>query len=163
MLDAAQAEKDRRNNTGGGSIGSGLEFGMVLGRNATGKGLIPGQPAVADGFIQAPDDSVNPFKVVLRIMAPVADDLRPMVVSVDGCDSGAIGRFRVTGPAIVKMATLPGKRRTFCVLWAGWDSAAWANWHSWTSGSRRDIQHDPAGCRKLWGASAEGDVPDTGH
>ncbi len=107
MLDAAQAEKDRRNNTGGGSIGSGLEFGMVLGRNATGKGLIPGQPAVADGFIQAPDDSVNPFKVVLRIMAPDADDLRPMVVSVDGCDSGALGRFRVTGPAIVRMARLP--------------------------------------------------------
>jgi len=113
MLDAAQSDKDRKNNTGGGSIGSGLEFGMVLGRNATSKYLIPGQPAVADGFIQAPADSVNPFRVVLRIMAPDADDLRPMVVSVDGCDSGAIGRFRVIGPAIVRLARLPESEEHF--------------------------------------------------
>ena len=119
MLDAAQAEIDRKANTGGSPIDSGFGPGIFLGRNNTGAALLPGEAVAVDGFHAAPADLVSYAAVILDIAASEDEDRRAMAIARDACNPGELGRFLVAGPAIVKLARLPDGDELFIGLNSG--------------------------------------------
>lgn len=113
MLDAAQAEKNRRNNGGAHVRDFGFGPGIVFGRNGTGNTLVPGNVAVADGFSVAPVNVLDVASAVVDMVLPAEDDSRAMAVSLDVCQAGGLGRFLVTGPVLVNLARLPSPDEPF--------------------------------------------------
>lgn len=107
MLEAAQAEIDRRHSAAGSTLHGGLSFGIVLARNAAGEPLAPGQPVVLDGFSLQPADAVNATRLTLRVALPAEEDSRPLAVVIDPCSVNELARVRVAGSALVRPARAP--------------------------------------------------------
>lgn len=113
ILEAAQAEINRRYHATGRPLFGGLTPDLVLAKNTSSEQLAPGQPVVLDGFSLAPVDLINTAGVTLQATAPGTEDVRPLAVAVDSCAPGKLGRFRVTGPAMVTLARLPDPDEPF--------------------------------------------------
>lgn len=107
MLDAAQAEIDRRHSGSGSTLHGGLSFGVVLARNAIGESLAPGQPVVLDGFSLLPADTLNSSRLTVRAARPLENDDRTMAVVIDSCLVNDLTRVRVAGTALVRLERAP--------------------------------------------------------
>lgn len=112
MLDAAQAELNRRQDTTGSSLSGGLSPGVIMARNGASQPLSVSQPVVVDGFSLHPSDTVNETRITLRLATPAEADARPLGVTLDRCDAGALVRVRVFGAALVRLARLPAPGET---------------------------------------------------
>jgi hypothetical protein len=112
MLDAAQAELNRRQDTTGGTMPGGLSPGVIMARNAASQPLPVSQPVVINGFSLHPADTTNPTRITLRLATPAEADARPLGVTLDRCDTGALVRVRVFGPALVRLTRLPSPEET---------------------------------------------------
>lgn len=112
MLDAVQAELNRRQNTTGGTLPGGLSPGVVMARNDADQPLPASQPVVINGFSLHPSDTTNQTRITLRLATPTEEDTRPLGVTLDHCDAGALVRVRVFGPALVRLTRLPSPEET---------------------------------------------------
>jgi hypothetical protein len=107
MLEAAQAEKKRQASFEGAAHLAGLDPGSLLAINQTGKNLGRGEPAALEGFLAEPETPDDLHLCSLVAAAPMDGDRRPLAVAIDGIPSGAMGRFRVMGQALVDLAAPP--------------------------------------------------------
>ena len=105
MLEAAEAEINRRGGQAAWALKSTLPAGCSWAVNGTGKNITAGDVVAVAGFAVTPPDLVS--APVVRVATPEQDDTRYIAVAIENSPVDAVFRVRLQGPALVKIATSP--------------------------------------------------------
>jgi hypothetical protein len=105
MLEAAEAEINRRGGQTAWALKSTLPAGCSWAVNGTGKTINAGDVVAVAGFAVTPPDLVS--APVVRVATPEQDDTRYIAVAIENSPVDAVFRVRLQGPALVKIATSP--------------------------------------------------------
>lgn len=105
ILEAAEAEINRRGGQAPWSLKSTLPAGCTWAVNSTGKTIVAGDVVAVSGFASTPPDLVS--SPVVRAATPEQNDNRYIAVAVENSKIDAVFRVRLHGPALVKIAAAP--------------------------------------------------------
>jgi hypothetical protein len=116
MLDAAEAEINRRGGQSAWPLKSSLPAGCAWAVNHTGETILAGAVLAVAGFAMPPPDLVAGFAMpppdlvaapVVKAATPAPEDRRHLGVAIEDCPPAAVFRLRLHGPALVKLAAAP--------------------------------------------------------
>lgn len=105
MLEAAEAEINRRANQPGQPLRSSLPAGCVWAVNTSGGDLFAGDVVVSSGFAAAPPDLIS--TPLLHVAIPRPADTRYIAAAIENAPAGSVFRLRLQGPALVRLTQRP--------------------------------------------------------